>query len=55
MFTSFGAIRRDSRVKIYMGADWQRGLVLSTTATSCCVQLPTRITTVYDLRNIKPA
>ena len=55
MFTNFGSIRRDVKVKVYMGADWQRGYVIGTSATSCSVQLPTRAVTVYDLRNIKPA
>ena len=53
MFTSFRAIRIGTAVKVYMGADWQRGNVHSTTASSCCVQLLKRIVTVYDLRNIK--
>lgn len=55
MFTSFGAIRTGTSVKVYMGADWQRGTVRSSAASYCCVQLTHRLVTVYDLRNIKPS
>jgi len=53
MFTSFRAIPKGTTVKVYMGADWQRGTVKSTSATYVCVQLLHRLITVYDLRNIK--
>lgn len=54
MFSNFGAIRYGTAVKVYMGADWQKGIVKITSATSCSVQLSNRLITVYDLRNIKP-
>lgn len=55
MFSNFGAIRNGSSVKVYMGADWQKGLVKATCNSSCTVQLVKRLVTVYDLRNIKPS
>jgi len=55
MFISFRAIREGAAVKVYMGADWQRGIVKFTTASYACIQLTHRLITVYDLRNIKPS
>lgn len=55
MFSNFGAIRNGIAVKVYMGADWQKGYVKVTAPSSCGVQLSNRLVTVYDLRNIKPA
>ena len=55
MFTNFGAIRTGTTVKVYMGADWQRGTVRGSTNSYATVQLMHRLVTVYDLRNIKPS
>lgn len=55
MFSNFGAIRHGTAVKVFMGADWQKGTVKVTSATSCSVQVSNRLIAVYDLRNIKPA
>lgn len=55
MFTSFRAVRIGATVKVYMGADWQRGTVKASTESYACVQLTHRLITVYDLRNIKPS
>jgi|694.fasta_scaffold10016_4 hypothetical protein len=55
MFPSFGAIRVGTPVKVYMGADWQRGFVRVCESSYVCVQLTHRLITVYDLRNIKPS
>jgi hypothetical protein len=55
MFDSFRSIRRGASVKIFMGAGWEKGIVIESGADRCAVRIAKRITTVYDLRNIKSA
>lgn len=54
MFTNWGAIRQGTSVKVFMGSGWERGTVYQVTKKSVSVQLPKRMVSVYDLRNVLP-
>ena len=49
----FSHVRIGEKCKVYLGANWETGTVLSKRPDSVIVQLAKRMVRVFDSRNVK--
>ena len=49
----FGHVRNGESCKVFVGAGWEKGIVVSKQKDSITVQLSKRMVRVFDSRNVK--